>query len=201
MKYLRAHELLADIERAEVDMVGEKAIIQKRCEGKTRAVFSHNLFQTPPDIAKYMVWLAGDIKGREVLEPSAGLGRIVSPLLKAGASVTAWDISAECCSELYNNYPSARLIRGDFLKRSMSKKFHAVVMNPPFQRGEDIRHIMRAYSLLEPGGVLVSLCYDGVKQNTRLQPWADTWELLPAGSFKKEGTSASVALITKRKGK
>jgi hypothetical protein len=41
----------------------------------------------------------------------------------------------------------------------------------------------------------VSLCYNGTKQNEQLRPMADRWEVLPEGSFKDEGTAASVALL------
>ena len=59
----------------------------------------------------------------------------------------------------------------------------------------DARH---AFDMLRPGGLLVSLCFDGVKQNKNLKPWSDSWETLPVGTFKSEGTRAGVALITKR---
>ena len=72
-------------------------------------------------------------------------------------------------------------------------------MNPPFKQGLDIKHIMHAYNQIAIKGMVVALCYDGVRQNRQLKPWADTWEVLPSGSFKKEGTNAGIALLTKRK--
>ncbi|WP_299673291.1 hypothetical protein [uncultured Tenacibaculum sp.] len=68
-----------------------------------------NDFQTPTDVAKYMVnMLPSDIV--DVLEPTAGLGRIKTELELKGYNVTA--------PEDY------------FLLEK--KKFDAVVMNPPF---------------------------------------------------------------------
>ena len=47
-----------------------------------------------------------------------------------------------------------------------------------------------------PGGRLVSLCYDGAVQNRNLRPMATTWEVLPVGSFKCEGTGAGVVMLS-----
>jgi len=69
------------------------------------------------------------------------------------------------------------------------------LMNPPFKMGADIKHTLHAYGLLNPGGVLVGLCYDGVKQNEKLIPLVDSWEVLPAKSFKESGTDANVILF------
>jgi 16S rRNA G1207 methylase RsmC len=77
--------------------------------------------------------------------------------------------------------------------------FQAVLMNPPFKQGLDIKHIFHAYEMLAPGGLLVGLCYDGARQGMTLRPLVDSWEQLPANTFKAEGTRAGVVLITWRK--
>ena len=69
-------------------------------------------------------------------------------------------------------------------------------MNPPFERGLDVKHIEHAKTMLSKTGILVSLCFNGVKQTQKLKPICDTWEVLPEGSFKSEGTRASVVLLT-----
>ncbi len=45
----------------------------------------------------------------------------------------------------------------------------------------------------------LGVCFNGSKQNKQLRPVVDTFEPLPAGTFKSEGTGASVAVITWRK--
>jgi 16S rRNA G1207 methylase RsmC len=96
----------------------------------------------------------------------------------------------------------ARLIARDFLEvtpEDAGGPFDAVCMNPPFKQGTDVKHIRHALGMLKPGGLLVSLCYDGEKQNRVLKPIADTWEILPSGSFKSSGTMASVILLTMKR--
>jgi hypothetical protein len=55
---------------------------------------------------------------------------------------------------------------------------------------------LHARQLLKPGGLLISLCYNGTAQNRELRPIATTWEVLPSGSFNSEGTSAETVLLT-----
>ncbi|EFH3449468.1 DUF1380 domain-containing protein [Escherichia coli] len=50
-------------------------------------------------------------------------------------------------------------------------------------RMEDIRHILRAFSLLRPGGVLVAVCLNGPRQQEKLLPFSDVREELPRGTF------------------
>jgi 16S rRNA G1207 methylase RsmC len=74
--------------------------------------------------------------------------------------------------------------------------FDCVVMNPPFRRGLDVQHVTHARQFLKPGGLLISLCYNGMVQAKGLRPIASTWEVLPSGSFKSEGTAAETVLLT-----
>lgn len=171
-----------------------------------RAVTGFNLFQTPPGVAALMAAIVRPYlrDGSRILEPSAGLGRLVDPFkLDAGTFRLRWEAveeQAECVRALRRGYKELEKMReGDFLKTScidIGGPVDAVIMNPPFKQGTDIKHILHARSMLNPSGVLVSLCYDGVKQNRDLKPICDTWEVLPANSFKESGTGAGVVMLT-----
>lgn len=166
-------------------------------EDAPRVVESFNLFETPDRIARTM---AGHVQpGARVLEPSAGLGRIVRAVEARGGDVLAVEVSPDCCRELYERHPTIRLRQRDFLACSaddLGGLFDFVVMNPPFKQGRDVKHIRHARRMLKPGGLLVALCFDGVRQNEQLRPEADSWEVLPADSFKQTGTRAGVAMLT-----
>ncbi|WP_236263677.1 hypothetical protein [Escherichia coli] len=43
--------------------------------------------------------------------------------------------------------------------------------------------ILRAFSLLRPGGVLVAVCLNGPRQQEKLLPFSDVREELPRGTF------------------
>lgn len=70
--------------------------------------------------------------------------------------------------------------------------YDAVVMNPPFENGQDIEHVKHAYQFLKEGGNLVAIMSAGPfyrqdKQATAFREWLDeqnsTYEAMPEGSF------------------
>lgn len=187
---------------------GRFAALANRHEEGTapRAVSSFNIFQTPETIAERMAGIVADHCGNapRVLEPSAGLGRIYNAIISAipESRVVMVEESKDCASELYRIARDGdRLLQRDFLELSSDEagEFNAIVMNPPFKQGRDIKHILHAFDMLTIGGILVSLCYDGARQNAFLKPLAYSWETLPTNSFRESGTSASVVMLTMKK--
>jgi predicted RNA methylase len=169
-----------------------------------KAISANQLFQTPPETAKALVNLLC-LKGREtILEPSAGLGRIIDALLPHNPKqITAIEIDRGCAGELYRKeYPQCILQVADFLSvppPPPEQQFDAVAMNPPFQRNSDINHILHALRFLKPGGNLSAICLDTEHRRTALQRLAATWEPLPRGTFRKEGTDVPTILLSIKK--
>lgn len=172
----------------------------------TRAISAFNLFQTPEPLADRMAQMLAGCDG-PWLEPSAGLGRLYFAARHVYAGpMTLVENSPDCAGELYRQVSEdkgATLRQRDFLACSVADlcgPFGAIIMNPPFKRGLDVEHIRHAATMLKPGGLLVSLCYNGAAQNRKLKPLADSWEVLPPGSFKAEGTGAVAVLLTWKRG-
>lgn len=199
----RLTRLLHNAQEHEKEMDLHRARFKRVKNAKRgRAVIAFNLFQTPKDIADRMAGLLPRLPpGGCILEPSAGLGRLYSAVRRSGLynKITLIENNFKCALELYelSRDDNALLLQRDFLTYQGS--FDAVIMNPPFKMGTDIKHIRHALTCLKPGGVLVALCYDGAKQNKHLKPIANTWEVLPYNSFKESGTNASVVLLTIKK--
>lgn len=169
----------------------------------TRAISSFNLFQTPEHIALRMAGLVAAHCGDtpRILEPSAGLGRLYKAIISTipDSRIVLVENSPDCCGELYRVARDGdRLLQRDFLELSQDEAgtFDAICMNPPFKQGLDIKHIMHARTMLSPSGILLSLCYNGARQNAFLKPLCTSWDVLPSGSFRSEGTSADVAIIS-----
>jgi SAM-dependent methyltransferase len=195
---LHALRLANDAKRDEMDAMASRFnALRTRHEDGTapRAVTAYQLFQTPEPLAARMVGLAEIRPGCSVLEPSAGLGRLLRPILAMPrALVTACEISPDLCAELYQEFPEVRLLQGDFLTKAI-EPFDRIVMNPPFHMRSDIRHIQHARQCLAPGGILVGLCLSGHRREETLRQHCDHWEIIPAGAFKQEGTAVETILF------
>ena len=165
-----------------------------------RAVTAFQLFQTPAELARRLVEALNMKRGSRVLEPSAGLGRILDALKPQDvAEVVAVEIAASCAGELFKqDRPGVRILQRDFLALTPEETglFDYVVMNPPFHMRADIRHIQHALRFLKPGGRCAALCFDTHHRATAMRDRADTWEPLPAGLFGKEGTGVATVLAT-----
>ncbi|PDT77199.1 DUF3560 domain-containing protein [Bradyrhizobium sp. C9] len=165
--------------------------------GGVQVVVAPQLFATPPTLATDVIEAADIQPGHLVLEPNAGTGALVYPALERGASVTAVEINDVLARTLGLDRRIYLTVRLDFLTLEPSDEwmFDRVVMNPPFERGADIKHIEHARRFLRPGGRLVAICADGPRQRAKLEPIAAEYRALPAGSFKAAGTMVNTALV------
>ncbi len=130
-------------------------------------------FFTPVETAREIVALAGIRRHDRVLEPSAGCGHIADAIRELTAvSPTCVEIDPDLCEKLRNKGYFA--ILGDFLEESEAEAamgsdvdgYDVVVMNPPFLGNEGVRHILRAYDLLAPGGRLFAIAPKGAESGS-----------------------------------
>lgn len=172
-----------------------------------QVVSAPQLFPTPVELAEKMVALAHINPGNSVLEPSAGTGRLLGAMggrmfghNPERGSVVAVEINSGLAEGLRRSYPLTDVRCQDFLTcNSELGTFDRIVMNPPFGRGEDIEHIEKAVTMLNPGGRLVALCANGPRQEAKLRPMVEDvggeWIELEEGTFKEAGTSVRVVLM------
>ena len=164
-------------------------------------------FPTPPDVVRHLIQLADIRDGMLVLEPSAGQGAIAK-----AAHSAAMDVMID----MYELMPANNdILHGlnlrlsgigeptDFLTVEPKPIYDRVVMNPPFGRQADIKHVTHALKFLKPGGLLVSVMASSVTfRNNKLT--ADLRQLiedrgghieeLPEGSFKSSGTMVNTVI-------
>jgi len=149
-----------------------------------------------------------DLKpGMRVYEPSAGRGA----LARAAAKIVG--IENVVCSEfLEHNAENLRqqgfeVHVGDFLQMSPATvgTFDRIIMNPPFGKGADLKHIKHACQFLNDGGRLGSILSPGftfredsaAKDFRALIDQAGQVEKeLAAGTFKESGTMVRTVVIT-----
>lgn len=165
-----------------------------------QVVVNPDLFPTPPELARRVGELA-DVKGRTVLEPSAGTGALADVARDLGGDVLCVEPDTACLLALRKK--GHRVVPDDIMHHP-SGHFERVVMNPPFSGGRDVAHVLHVYrELLAPGGRLVAIVSAGARfrrdsdsETLRtLVARHGTIEDLPEGSFKSAGTSVRTCLV------
>ena len=195
--------------------------LKQAAKAGVHLVTAPQLFPTPRELAARMAREAGNcLAGLRVLEPSAGTGELIRAAinnatgLDTGLRITAVEHNYNLAKMLeqqrdktvYANAENFRVVNADFLQCNPNHVgaetlglFDVVLMNPPFQNGDDIKHIKHALTFLKPGGRLVAICANGPRQNEQLKPLAEDsggwWEELPADTFKEQGTGVRTALL------
>lgn len=136
----------------------------ERLETELRGQDIPGFFPTPPEVAKALVFLAEIGPGHEVLEPSAGIGSLAEAIREAHpeAELTCIEWRPSLCKIL--RLKCFETIEADFLKARGA--VDRIVMNPPFEKGQDIDHVRHAYDLLKPGGRLVAIMSAGSFQRS-----------------------------------
>lgn len=161
-------------------------------------------FDTPPELAALVIARAEIAPGMVVLEPSIGLGNLAVPAMERGGSVVGYEIDLSRANRAHVAVLTARITLADFLAVEHEPSFDRVVMNPPFTRDQDVRHVEHALGFLKPGGRLVAIMSSGVTFRRgraaafreRVAAMGGTIEPLPADSFKASGTSVNTVLVT-----
>lgn len=160
-------------------------------------------FPTPPAVVARLVELAEVEHGMRLLEPSAGRGAIASAFFNV-ALIDAVELLTDNFHALQADDRYDGLVQGDFLELEPAPIYDRVVMNPPFERQADIKHVLHALKFLKPGGLLVSVMAASVSfRDNRLTSdfralvaaKGGTIEPLPEGSFKASGTMVGTVVV------
>lgn len=165
-------------------------------------------FPTPPEVVRHVIHFADIRDGMIVLEPSAGKGAIAK---------AAHDAAANVLIDMYELMPANNdalhalnlRLSGigkpvDFLTVEPNPVYDRVVMNPPFGRQADIRHVTHALKFLKPGGMLVSVMSSSVTFRSNkltsdfrhlVEGRGGHIEALPDGAFKSSGTMVNTVIV------
>lgn len=196
----QAHIFQSDArERLGLILTGEK-VVDDSPEGVAAAKKKTlQQFYTPEALADLIAQRAG-VSGHRVLEPSAGHGALAQACLRHGATfVQCVDINPDCKTLLTRTRFGITI--ADFLQVKPEPVYPRIVMNPPFTRGQDIRHVAHALKFLKPKGRLVSVMAGEMNLARLKTHTADIRFVcsvipLPEGSFKEAGTNVKTSLLT-----
>jgi phospholipid N-methyltransferase len=155
-------------------------------------------FPTPRALVERMIAEAAIDSGMAILEPSAGKGDIARAVLSLGASVLCIEKNFTLAEHLRKQGFDTRC--SDFLEVAPKPIYDRALMNPPFERHEDEKHIRHAFNFLAAGGRLVAIACS--TSGSRLESWivdlGGTVEPLPQGSFatSERPTQVNTCLIS-----
>lgn len=158
-------------------------------------------FPTPAEIVEMMFDHVDIKQGDKVLEPSAGRGAIAFEAAKRGAKVDCYELMKENYKFLANNETTVYPWHGDFMAQEPAHEYDFVLMNPPFSKRQDIKHVNHAKKFLKEGGMLVAIMSAGVefrqdKLTQEFKDSVDSIEKLPEGAFKSSGTMVNTVMVT-----
>lgn len=146
-----------------------------------------------------------------ILEPSAGRGNILEKIIPYASKYTALEKNRLNYNILINKgYKATNLSFEIFVDRLKKRNkdiglYDRVIMNPPFSCA--LQHIQLGFSLLKPGGILVSiipenLYYRGDRNSTKLREYIERYNgkviELDSGSFSESGTNVETMIIKLR---
>jgi predicted RNA methylase len=164
-----------------------------------------NYFPSPPDVVARLIELADLHEGMTILEPSAGRGAIALACVEAtGGEVDCYELMEANFWELEKTGQFRRVVNTDFLTVKPFPEYERIVMNPPFARQQDIKHVNHAHKFLKDDGKLVAIMSAGVKfrsnkLTTEFCEFVDSKggsiEDLPEGSFKSSGTMVNTVIV------
>jgi len=178
----------------------------KRMERDLVGLRIQGFFPTPAPVVDILLARAGIEPGHRVLEPSAGKGDIADRILEShpdadlDLEVIEWNDRLRAILEAKGH----NIVGMDFMEHDPGPVYQRVVMNPPFEQGQEVKHIRHAFNLLAPGGRLVSVMSTGpwfrsFKVDTEFRKWVELHggvkEDLPAGSFAQGDVPTGVSTI------
>lgn len=182
-------------ETAEDQRIAKRMIVDRALDG-LRGCDIPGFFPTPSSVIEMMLDEACIEDHHSVLEPSAGIGSIVDAILANGftGEIDVIEWNGSLCNVLMLKGIEHRCM--DFMDCN-SQKYDRILMNPPFERKQAIKHVEHAYKLLNPGGRLVAIMPVNHAQELDIQ--CDI-QALPDNCFNNNEafrrTGVSVAMVT-----
>ncbi len=136
-----------------------------------------NAFLTPKDVSKKLIDISGiendKRKEIEILEPTAGIGNLIRPLLnlknKNNFIIFSYEVNYDLFNLGYVIYKNIRNViyerKNTYINPPTNRKYDYIFTNPPFNikdydsdgRLYDIDFLNKYYSLLKDGGLLCAI--------------------------------------------
>lgn len=124
-------------------------------------------YPTPDGLVDKMIDYAHLEDGMTLLEPSAGIGNILDRIAHHGFKCLTWCVEISPSMIEILNLKGYSVTCSNVFEYEPAKKFDRILMNPPFEKGQDVEHVMHCFDhFLKSGGRLVAIMSATVKSHT-----------------------------------
>ncbi len=172
-------------------------------------------FPTPESLAQQLAEMAELASGQTVLEPSAGTGSLIDAARNhcKGLQVGFCELNLVLLDILqakYEGETDVHFLTRDSLELEAyrpGERYDRILMNPPFERSQDIEHVRFAHTLLKPKGLLIAVMSSGAfarsdRKATEFQKFLKAQKAvvkeIPEGAFKASGTLVASKIVALR---
>ena len=181
-----------------------------RLTGEAALMRIPGYFPTPEPLAQELIKIASIKPGHTILEPSAGTGNLIDAVRGVHSDVSVSFCELNCflldiLRAKYEGVSGVHFLGRDCLELNTdSTSYDRIVMNPPFERGQDIEHVLYTFDFLKPGGILAAIVSAGVltrsdKKTLRFREFLESRKAtvhdVAAGSFKSSGTGTQTKIL------
>ncbi|MFD0992379.1 zincin-like metallopeptidase domain-containing protein [Tenacibaculum geojense] len=159
-------------------------------------------FPTPKKLTAKLLENLTIEKGDTILEPSAGIGLMAEVIKKEYPDNKLTLLEKVTTLHEICELKGFDSINMDFLKHQ--QKYDVIIMNPPFEKNQDIDHVLHAFSLLKDGGRLMAIMANNkegsrIKKRQQFNDFINKYgwfKVNPSGSFKSSFKPTGVNTIT-----
>jgi hypothetical protein len=124
-------------------------------------------FPTPDGMIDRMIDYAHIENGMSILEPSAGIGSIPERLLYHEFDCDVFCVERMSLLAEVLSHKCFKNERCDIMEWQTERKFDRILMNPPFEKAQDVDHVLHCYmNFLAEKGKLISIMSAGTISNT-----------------------------------
>lgn len=179
------------------------AIEQTISSGRFVKKYNFGYFPTQRPLVETILGMLDIREGMVMLEPEIGQGHIADVVREhyPDLEIDGFEINPKNHALVSDRFP---VILGDFLEQEPAPVYDIVFMNPPFEKMQDIDHVMHAMKFLKPGGQLAAIMSGGVLNNSYAKAEAFREKIAelggrivknPSGAFKESGTSVETITV------
>ncbi|QRV58731.1 hypothetical protein I6J40_34220 [Streptomyces californicus] len=138
-------------------------MIQQIVARQTAVRPERGMVSCPASIAELLWSELPQDSGLLGLEPSAGHGALAAEGARLGYSVDCYEVEGHRAADITRAGVARSVSVADFLTVEPRPEYHAVAMYPPHRINLAAAHVLHAYNLMRPGGVLGALVSCGIE--------------------------------------